>query len=83
MSAEDARTIHVLSTPHCARCDSEGRPLIEFRRPNNLAHYLCALCVEQEDKRELRFTTGWKRSRRPSRQPKEKVPVKSFGAAHL
>ena len=71
MSTEANRTIEDLSTSHCARCDSEGRRLIEFRSPNNRPYYLCGACVEQEDKREMTFTPGWKRSRRPSRRIEE------------
>ncbi len=51
---------------HCRRCDSENRRLIKFKSPNNQPYYLCGACVEQEDKRELRFSPSWKRSRRPS-----------------
>jgi hypothetical protein len=52
--------------PHCRRCDSEGRHLIKFMTPDNQPYYLCGACVEQEDKREMRFSHAWKRSRRPS-----------------
>ncbi len=50
---------------HCARCDSESRRLIKFESPDNQPYYLCSRCVEQEDKREMRFSPSWKRSRRP------------------
>jgi hypothetical protein len=50
---------------HCRRCDSENRRLIKFKSPDNQTYYLCGACVEQEDKREVRFTPSWKRSRRP------------------
>lgn len=81
MSTEDATTIYDLSTSHCARCDSEGRRMIKFRSPNNRTTYLCARCVEQEDKREMRFTPGWKRSRRPSRRIEQIVSGKSLVSA--
>ena len=55
--------------PHCRRCDFEGRRLIKFVSPDNRPYYLCDACVAQEDKREVRFSSTWKRSRRPSRQP--------------
>ena len=51
--------------PHCRRCDSERRHLIKFMTPNSRPYYLCGACVEQEDKREMRFSPDWKRSRRP------------------
>lgn len=49
---------------HCERCDSEHRRLIEFKSPDNQPYYLCSRCVEQEDKREMRFSSSWRRSRR-------------------
>ena len=55
---------------HCRRCDSENR-LIKFKSPNNQTYYVCGACVEQEDKREVRFSPSWKRSRRPP----SKLPV--------
>ena len=51
---------------HCSRCDSETRGLIKFKSPNNQPYYLCSRCVEQEDKREMKFSTSWRRSRRPT-----------------
>ena len=51
---------------HCRRCDSENRPLIKFKSPDNQPYYLCNSCVEQEDKREMRLSPSWKRSRRPT-----------------
>jgi hypothetical protein len=54
------------SNLHCSRCDSENRRLIEFKSPNNQPYYLCSHCVEQEDKREMKFSTSWRRSRRPT-----------------
>ena len=49
---------------HRSRCDSENRRLIKFKSPNNQPYYLCNRCVEQEDKREMKFSTSWRRSRR-------------------
>lgn len=67
MSAVEIRpSIGVEDNPHCGRCDSAGR-LIKFKNPNGEPHYLCALCVEQEDKRQMKFSPLWKRSRRPPR----------------
>ena len=54
------------SNLHCSRCDSENRRLIKFKRPNNQPYYLCNRCVEQEDKREMKFSASWRRSRRPT-----------------
>ena len=51
---------------HCSRCDSEERGLIKSTRPDNQPYSLCSRCVEQEDKREMRFSTSWRRSRRPT-----------------
>jgi hypothetical protein len=51
---------------HCRRCDSENRSLIKFRSPENQPYYLCSRCVEQEDKREMKFSPSWRRSRRPT-----------------
>jgi late competence protein required for DNA uptake (superfamily II DNA/RNA helicase) len=51
---------------HCSRCDSENRRLIKFKSPNNQPYYLCSRCVEQEDKRQMAFSTSWRRSRRPT-----------------
>ena len=51
---------------HCRRCDSDNRPLIKYKSPDNQPYYLCSRCVEQEDKREMRFSTSWKRSSRPT-----------------
>jgi hypothetical protein len=68
MSAVELRPrFAVEEKPHCGRCDSEGSPLIKFQSPNGETHYFCALCVEQEDKREMKFDPLWKRSRRPAR----------------
>ena len=53
--------------PHCSRCDSQGRPMIKFKSPNGETHYLCASCVALEDKREMKFSPLWRRSRRPPR----------------
>ena len=52
--------------PHCRRCDSENRHLIKFKSADNQPYYLCSRCVEQEDKREMRFSPSWKRSHRPT-----------------
>ena len=62
---------------HCRRCDSERRRLIRFVTPDNRLYYLCDECVAREDKREMRFSPTWKRSRRPSNQPTvaQKNPV--------
>ena len=49
----------------CRKCDAENRRLIKFNSPNNQTYYLCSACVEQDDKREKRFSPSWKRSRRP------------------
>src|ERR1044072_348640 len=66
VSTKNTRSLYDLrDTPHCKRCDSEGPRLIEFRTTNNQTYYLCPACVEQEDKREMRFSPSWKRSRRP------------------
>lgn len=51
---------------HCSRCDSENRPLIEFKSADNQPYYLCSRCVEQEDKRQMKFSASWRRSRRPA-----------------
>jgi hypothetical protein len=51
---------------HCSRCDSEKRPLIKFKSPDNQPDYVCSRCVEQEDKRQMKFSTSWRRSRRPT-----------------
>jgi late competence protein required for DNA uptake (superfamily II DNA/RNA helicase) len=51
---------------HCSRCDSENRRLIKFKSPDNQPYYLCSRCVEQEDKREMKFSSSWRRSRRPT-----------------
>jgi len=51
---------------HCMKCDSENRRLIKFNSPNNQTYYVCSECVEQDDKREKRFSSSWKRSRRPA-----------------
>ena len=51
---------------HRSRCDSENRRLIKFNTPDNQPYYLCNRCVEQEDKREMKFSTSWRRSRRPT-----------------
>ncbi len=51
---------------HCSRCDSENRRLIKFKSPDNQPDYLCSRCVEQQDKREMRFSSSWRRSRRPT-----------------
>ena len=51
---------------HCSRCDSETGDLIKFKSPDNQHYYLCSRCVEQEGKRELKFSTFWRRSRRPT-----------------
>lgn len=51
---------------HCSRCDSEKRRLIKFKSPENQPYYLCSRCVEQDDKREMRFSPSWSRSRRPT-----------------
>ena len=68
MSAVEIRPrLDVEEKPHCGRCDSEGRRLIKFTSPNGRTHYLCALCVAQEDKREMKFSPLWRRSRRPPR----------------
>ena len=68
MSAVEIRPrLGVEEKPHCGRCDSGERRLIKFQSPNGKTHYLCALCVAQEDKRELKFSPLWKRSRRPAR----------------
>ena len=48
---------------HCKRCHSENR-LIKHNSPDDHRYYLCSSCVEQEDKREMRFSTSWKRSHR-------------------
>jgi hypothetical protein len=50
----------------CRRCDSEYRRLIKFKGPDNQPYYLCSRCVEQEDKREMKFSSSWRRSRRPT-----------------
>jgi hypothetical protein len=66
MSPEGVPSMDSLpDAPHCRRCDTQGRSLIEFRTPSNQVYFLCAACVEQEDKREMRFSPSWKRSRRP------------------
>ena len=66
MSAVEIKSsLGVEESPHCGRCDS-GLRLIRFKSPNGETHYLCALCVEQEDKREMKFSASWKRSRRPT-----------------
>ena len=52
--------------PHCSRCDSENRHLIKFKSADNQPYYLCSRCVEQEDKREMKFSNAWRRSRRPA-----------------
>ena|ERR1700752_1831459 len=49
---------------HCSRCDSENRHLIKFKSADNQPSYLCSRCVEQEDKREMKFSNSWRRSRR-------------------
>ena len=68
MSAVEIRPrVGVEEKPHCGRCDSEGRPMIKFTRPNGETHYLCALCVAQGEKREMKFSPLWRRSRRPAR----------------
>ena len=68
MSAVEIRPrLDVEEKPHCGRCDSEVRRLIKFTSPNGETHYLCALCVAQEDKREMKFSPLWRRSRRPPR----------------
>lgn len=59
--------LDVEEKPHCGRCDLERRRLIKFTSPNGETHYLCTLCVAQEDKREKKFSPLWKRSRRPPR----------------
>jgi hypothetical protein len=51
---------------HCSRCDSENRRLGKFKSPDNEPYYLCSRCVEQEDKREIKFSNTWRRSRRPT-----------------
>jgi transposase-like protein len=51
---------------HCSRCDSENRRLIKFKSSDNQPDYLCSRCVEQQDKREMRFSSSWRRSRRPT-----------------
>ena len=51
---------------HCSRCDSENRDLIKFTSADNQPYYLCSRCVEQEDKREMKFSSSWRRSRRPA-----------------
>ena len=51
---------------HRSRCDSENRRLIKFNAPDNQPYYLCNRCVEQEDKREMKFSTSWRSSRRPT-----------------
>jgi hypothetical protein len=68
MSAVEIRPrLDVEEKPHCGRCDSEGRRLIKFTSPNGETHYLCSLCMAQEDKRQMKFSPSWKRSRRPAR----------------
>ena len=57
---------------YCRRCHSENR-LIKHNSPDDQRYYLCSSCVEQEDKREMRFSTSWKRSRRPKRNNAEAV----------
>lgn len=52
---------------HCRRCDSENRRLIKFNSPDNQPYYLCSRCVEQEDKRQMKFNSSWRRGRRPTR----------------
>lgn len=52
--------------PYCRRCDSENRRLIKFKRPDNQPYYLCSRCVEEEDKRQVKFSGSWRRSRRPT-----------------
>ena len=52
--------------PHCSRCDSVTRRLIKFKSADNQPYYLCSRCVEQEDKREMKFSNSWRRSRRPA-----------------
>ena len=52
--------------PHCSRCDSETPRLIKFKNPDYQPYYLCSRCVEQDDKREMRLTPSWRRSRRPT-----------------
>ena len=34
--------------------------------PDNQPYYLCSRCIEQEDKREIKFSSSWQRSRRPT-----------------
>jgi late competence protein required for DNA uptake (superfamily II DNA/RNA helicase) len=51
---------------HCGRCDSENRHLIKFKSADNQPYYFCSRCVEQEDKREMKFSSSWRRSRRPA-----------------
>lgn len=58
--------MHNKSLPHCSRCDSETRRLIKFKSPDNQPYYLCSRCVELDDKREMRLTPSWRRSRRPT-----------------
>jgi late competence protein required for DNA uptake (superfamily II DNA/RNA helicase) len=54
------------SQMHCRRCDSENRRPIKFKSPDNQPYYLCSRCVELEDKREVKFSSSWRRSRRPT-----------------
>lgn len=56
---------------HCSRCDSENRRLIKFKSTDNQPYYLCGRCVEQKDKREMKFSSSWRRSRRLT----SKMPV--------
>ena len=51
---------------HCSRCDSEKSPSDQFKSADNQTYYLCSRCVEQEDKREMKFSSSWRRSRRPA-----------------
>lgn len=54
------------SHPHCSRCDSENRHLIKFKSADNKPFYLCSRCVEQKDKREMKFSRSWRRSQCPA-----------------
>ena len=59
-------TMHNLADMrYCRRCTSE-RHLIKFMTPDSLPYYLCGPCVEEDDKRKMRFSPSWKRTRRPT-----------------
>lgn len=50
---------------YCEKCDRESKHLIKFVGPDNLPHYICWECLQQEEKRII-HKPEWKRMRRAS-----------------